>query len=307
MALIVGKRMRLYHLLLKSRVSVAFLLGLPIGVTVLHLLGVPDLPLPIALPALLGTLLSILLGFRTNSAYARWWEARKIWGAIVNDSRSWTRQVLSFLGVGGEGRSSPEEIAALEKELVYRQMAWNYALSRTLRRQEPWDDLAPFLSAHEIDDLRAQDNVPNALLQTQGDRLRKARARGDIDGFAFLNLDEMLTRLCDSMGKCERIKNTVFPTPYAYLVTLVAIGFYILLPFGLIAYLGWITIPATFLVGGIFFSIEALSTSLQDPFENRDSDTPTTALSRTIEINLRQQLGETDLPGKIAPEGGVLM
>ena len=88
--------------------------------------------IPVAIPAMLGTALSILLGFRTNSSYDRWWEARKIWGTIVNDSRTWARQVTTVFALPKD--SDPKHMADMQREMVYRQIAWNYVFKDTLRK-----------------------------------------------------------------------------------------------------------------------------------------------------------------------------
>jgi putative membrane protein len=274
-------------------------------IVLLYKTGVFAAAIPVAIPAMLGTALSILLAFRTNSAYDRWWEARKIWGAIVNDSRTFARQVISlFVLPKGADRG---EMTAMQREMVYRQIAWNYVLARTLRGLDPFADVESTLPAEEIDTLRAQDNPPNAILQTQADRLREALRVGYVDAFRFLPIEGTLTRLCDDMGMCERIKNTVFPAHYSFLVTRIIWLFFLLLPSGLVESLGWITVPVAFATAVVFWLIEAMSGVMQDPFENAVNDTPMLALSRTIEINLRQQLGETQLPEKIQPVDGVLM
>jgi len=145
------------------------------------------------------------------------------------------------------------------------------------------------------------------MLQTQANRLRDALQLGYLDTFRFLPAESTLTRMCDHMGMCERIKNTVFPTHYGFLVTRIIWLFFLLLPSGLVASLGWITVPVAFGIAVVFWLIEAMSGAIQDPFENASTDTPMLALSRTIEINLRQQLGETELPEQIQPVDGVLM
>jgi putative membrane protein len=267
--------------------------------------GYAAVAIPVAVPAMLGTALSILLGFRTNSAYDRWWEARKIWGAIVNDSRTFTRQVLSLIVVPVGTEKSV--VASLQKELVYRQIAWNHALNRSLRRQDPFPEIEPLLPPNEVEALRGQDNRPNALLQTQALRIQDAHRMGCLDRIYYLPLDDTLTRLCDSMGRCERIKSTVFPAHYSFFVARMVWLFFLLLPAGLVDHLGWVTVPVSFFVGAIFWLMEAVGRDLQDPFEDRATDTPMTAICRTIEINLRQQLGETELPEKIQPVDGVLM
>jgi len=267
-------------------------------------LGYVGVAIPTGIAMMLGTALSILLGFRTNSAYGRWWEARKVWGGIVNDARSLARQVLTLF-VAPAGRQASMD--ALQKELVRRQIGWCYALNRSLRNEDPFPELEPFVSAVELEALRAEDNRPNAILQTQGERIRAAREEGCLDAYLSLPIEATLARLTDHMGKCERIKNTVFPTPYSYILSSVVWLFFLLLPAGLVEHLGWVTVPVSVVVTTMFSLIHLVGYYLQDPFENRSTDTPMDAICRTIEINLRQQLGETELPPKVQPVDGVLM
>ena len=253
-------------------------------------------------PAMLGTVLSVLLGFRTAAAYERWWEARKIWGGIVNDSRTFTRQVLML--IDNHDGDAP---SALQKELVHRQIAWPYTLVRSLRRQEVLADVEDLLDATEINDLHMQQNVPNALIMTQAVHLRDAYQEGLINAYFLASIEDSLRRLTDHMGKCERIKNTVFPGYYSYFISRAVLLFFLLLPSGLAPFLEWLTVPIALIIELLFSLIEMAGTILQDPFENRPGDTPMMAISRTIEINLRQQLGETELPGPLVPVDGVLM
>ena len=145
------------------------------------------------------------------------------------------------------------------------------------------------------------------MLQTQARRLADCRRLGYVDTLRFLEIERTLTRMCDHMGMCERIKSTVFPAHYGFLVSGIIWLFFLLLPSGLVSSLGWITVPVSFVTAIVFWMIEGMSRALQDPFENLITDTPVLAISRTIEINLRQQLGETELPKKIEPVDGVLM
>ena len=262
---------------------------------------------PIAIPALLGTAISILLGFRTNAAYNRWWEARKIWGGIVNDSRTLARQVLTLFSLPEGGADRGEELAALQKEMVYRQIAWNQVLARSLRKQDPLRRLDGLLPADERAALAAQDNKTNGLLHTQTVRLAHALRRGFVDQILVLPIEDTLRRFSDHMGKCERIKSTKFPTHYGYLVSRIVWLFFLLLPPALAPYLGWVSVPVVFVVSVAFLLIEIVARNLENPFENVKTDTPMTAICRTIEINLRQQLGETPVPEKLEPVDGVLM
>lgn len=268
--------------------------------------GCKQLAVPILPVGILGTALAILLGFRNNSAYDRWWEARRLWGAFVNDSRSVTRQVLTFLTLKHHKEGTETELKALQKELVYRQIAFIYATAHHLRKQNPFESLKLFLAAEEIAGLQNQQNIPNAILQKQARRLQEINETGYIEDFRHMQIDTRLSTLCDTLGGCERIKNTVFPRQYSYYTSVFVWVFLLLLPFSMVNELGYLTIPATFIIAFIFFVLARVGNNIENPFENTINDVPVTALSRTIEINLRQQLGETNLPEPIQATDGYL-
>jgi putative membrane protein len=158
--------------------------------------------IPIAVPAILATIISLLLAFRSNQAYDRWWEARSIWGAIVNESRSLTRQLTTFLNTD----DSSEEVEVFKKRYVNRQIAWCYSLSQTLRGQNSYIRSIDFLVDEEVQFTRRFTNMPNSLLKLHGLDLRLAYNNGWLNDYQQVQIDGTLTRLCDSMGKCERIK-----------------------------------------------------------------------------------------------------
>jgi putative membrane protein len=268
--------------------------------------GCKQLAIPILPIGILGTALAILLGFRNNSAYDRWWEGRRLWGAFVNDSRSFARQVLTFLTLKNHKNGTETELKALQKELVYRQIAFIYAAAHHLRKQTPSESLKPFLSAEELASLHTQQNVPNAILQNQAKRLQEIQESGYVEDFRHMQMDTKLSALCDSLGGCERIKNTIFPRQYSYYTNVFVWVFLLFLPFSLVQDLGYLNIPATFTISFIFFVLMRVGSNIENPFENSINDTPMSALSRTIEINLRQQLGETELPPPIQAIDGYL-
>lgn len=258
---------------------------------------------PITLISVPGTVIALLLGFRTNSAYDRWWEARIIWGAIVNDSRTWVRQLMTFIPF----ESSASGDFQLIREMGLRQVAWNYALTRHLRRQNPLQGLEGMISKEEMEKLKEKNNVPNALLYTQAEKLKSSHKDKLIDPYQFVQLDGTLSRLTDSMGKCERIKNTVFPSSYSLLVDLLIYLWILFLPFGLVDVIGYIMIPTAISLAFSFLVIDRIAVYMQDPFENMPSDTPMFTLSRAIEINIKQELKLEHIPEPMQPEHGVLM
>ncbi|MCH1441530.1 MAG: hypothetical protein L7W43_17830 [Rubripirellula sp.] len=255
-------------------------------------------PLPVI--AIMGTVIGLLLAFRTNSCYGRWWEARILWGAIVNDSRTWTRQLLEFTA------STGTECQTTLTRMCHRQIAWCYALSRGLRGQEATQDLGNLLAEEEIFEIR-EKHLPNLLLLRQGQELRALRQQGHLETLEFVELEKTLLRLTNAMGGCERIRNTTFPRSYTRMINLLIYLFVICLPFGLVdlPWFGLVSTSISFAVA--FLMVDRVSIFLQDPFSNRPSDTPIQSLSRTIDINVREMLGETNLPEKQEPENGILM
>lgn len=247
-----------------------------------------NLVIPISVPMVLGTVLSLLLAFRSNQAYDRWWEARTIWGAIVNDSRSLTRQVLSLMDAAYQS----EDLTAFQERFVKRQAAWCYSLGQSLRKTDPLKGVDRLLSRRELSYVMKYDNVPAALLLLHGKDLKYALEQGWINQYQQVALDQTLSRLCDAMGKCERIKNTVFPATYSLYTHFTVIFFILLLPFALIDVLGFMEIPLVVAIAASFLLIEKMAINLQDPFENKPTDTPVTTIARNIEKDLRQMLHE---------------
>ncbi|RYY62054.1 MAG: hypothetical protein EOO05_04250 [Chitinophagaceae bacterium] len=247
--------------------------------------------IPIAIPAILGTVISLLLGFRSNQAYDRWWEARHIWGAIVNDSRTLARQVMCFTEVVYEG----DEVQQFREKLIRRQIGWNYALGQFLRGQNATRGLERYLDRHELDFIRHYDHVPAALLELHARDLRTALENGWINRFQQVELDRTISRLCESMGKCERIKNTVFPVTYSMYIHFSMLLFIALLPFAVIQYFGMVEVPVVVAISTCFLLIEQMAIHLQEPFENKPTDTPMTSIARSIEKNLSQMLRDQEI------------
>jgi len=245
--------------------------------------------IPIAVPTILGTVISLLLAFKSNQAYDRWWEARTIWGAIVNDSRTLTRQLLTYV----DTKYGQSEERAFCERMAKRQIAWCYSLSQHLRKQDPVKGLEKFISAEDLHYVKKYSNVPLALLELQGVDLRNAYKLGWINEFQQVEMDNTLTRFSNEMGGCERIKNTVFPATYGVYIHFSLILFIMLLPFGLIEFFGVVEVPVVIAIASSFFLIEKMAIHLQDPFENKPTDTPTTTISQTIERDIKQMLKVT--------------
>jgi putative membrane protein len=277
----------------KIKVELIIILVYSLAIAVIHewFLEVP-ISIPLAVPAVLGTVISLLLGFRSNQAYDRWWEARQVWGAIVNDSRTLARQVLNFTESQYEG----DEVHQWRQRVLRRQIAWCYSLGQSLRRMNPVNGLDKYLSRRELEVLTRFNNVPMALLDQHGKDLRRALEEGYINRYQQMEIDKTLTRLCDAMGKCERIKNTVFPSTYSLYIHFSLLLFIAMLPFGVIEYFNFLEVPLVLAISASFLLIEKMAIHLQDPFENKPTDTPMTAIAGTIERDLKQLMHDQDLP-----------
>ncbi|WP_345124101.1 bestrophin family protein [Hymenobacter antarcticus] len=263
------------------------------------------LPLiPLQLPTILGSSIALLLAFKTSQSYDRWWEARKIWGAIVNDSRTLVLQVRTFVPDTYLRPTAPDSPV---RTTAYRQIAWCYCLGQSLRGLDPTAGLAAYLSEQDLAGLRPHANKPLALLALHTTQLKELLAAQALNPYQQVQLDTTLVRLCDAMGQAERIKTTVFPVSYRLLVYFFIYLFLMTLSLGLVKTIGLWEIPVLLTTASSFFLLERTARYLQDPFNNKPTDTPVTAIARTVEINLRQLLQEPEVPAPLAPEAFYLM
>ena len=295
-------------------------------------ISLPFLPL-----STIGIAVAFYIGFKNNAAYDRFWEARKIWGGIVNYSRTWGNQVISFITPFRSFEPITDAVVAeYHQELIYRHIAWLNALRHHLRKpssfslkrtrsdrrfskdvlaKEQWDEeVGGFLDDTEYMRLINKVNVPAQIIRNQGEKLKEFMHQiGLIDDFRHMEMMRVLEEFYNLQGKCERIKNTPFPRQYAYFSRIFTWIFILLLPFGMVGQFSemghefiWLTVPVSVLISWIFITMELVGDNSEDPFENFINDVPMTALCRTIEIDLREMLGETDLPPKIKPIHDIL-
>jgi len=276
-------------------------LAVVVAYKVLHWnwVALPHIPL-----ALFGSAIGIIVAFRNQSSYARWWDARTLWGAIVNNSRSWARQVTTVMMPLSEAEAG--ELKEVQRQLVYYQIAYAHALRQHLRGLEPWEELKPLVSELELSELRKEKNVPLAIQQMMGALLRRCQVRGWVDIAHWRALDANLDDIVDAQGGAERIKNTPMPKQYDYFPQLFVEMYCVMLPLALVMNMGWFTPLGSTLVGFIFLALDKIGRDLEYPFENSIYDVPMTSLTTTIEINLRQLLGETEFPAAEKPVHGVL-
>jgi putative membrane protein len=238
--------------------------------------------------ALVGIALSIFLGFRNNACYDRWWEARRLWGEMIAVARNLARQTLVLDG-------TPD--ASVRARLLYMQIGFSRSLARSLRKSAgDFSGVAAFLPVEDLRAVEHSRNRPDAILRLMGRELAALRARGAISDIIFQTLDQSVARLALVQAGCERIHNTPVPFAYTLLLHRTAYIFCLLMPFGFADSLGWGTPFASALTAYCFFGLDALSVHLEEPFEDNPNGLALAAMSQTIEINLREALGETDLP-----------
>jgi putative membrane protein len=252
--------------------------------------------------ALVGIALSIFLGFRNNACYDRWWEARRQWGEHIFLARNFARQTLALEAIPG-----PEGVES-RRVLLRLTIAFTWALAKHLRpAAESRSGPAQWLQGGEIDFVGRARNKPDATLRLIGQELARLRANGTISDVMFQTLDTTLGRMALVQAACERISNTPVPFAYTLLLHRTAYVFCILLPFGFANALGWATPFAVALVAYTFFGLDALSVHLEEPFADIPNGLAISAMAETIEINLRDALGETNLPPLPLPRGFILM
>lgn len=295
-------------------------------------LQVPFLPI-----SAIGVAVAFYLGFKNNSSYDRLWEARRIWGALVNSSRAWGIAVMHFVGNGKENPERAEEdTSSLHRELIYRHLAFLNALRVQLRRPASWEQgyrasqsvvthaadettevdkaITPFLHDAEAVRMATARNTATQILHRQSARLQELQAAGLVDEFHRIELYKLLKEFYDNQGAAERIKTFPFPRQYAYFSYVFAWLFLLLVPFGLVPEfvkygesMVWLLIPFYTLIAFVFNTMEIAGSTSENPFENGVNDVPLNAICRTIEIDMREMLGEKDLPPKLEPVGDILM
>jgi putative membrane protein len=284
----------LKYVLNKIKYDIFYVLAVSLAVLFLtdrYVIFMPEMPLTI--PAFIGTAISILLSFGISQSYDRWWEARKIWGAIVNDSRSLVIQLQTLTKDGNEDKI---------RLIALRQIAWCYSLGQSLRGLNPIENLEKFISKEELMEIELHQNKPLALIQLHGKNIKELKDLNQLDTFSQIHLDQTLIRLCDAQGKAERIKSTVFPVTYRLFLHGTIYLFVITLAVSLRVD-GLFETPLLLAISSAFFLLEKSATHMQDPFENRPTDTPMTAIARTIEINIKQLINDKDIPNTHQADG----
>jgi len=288
-----------------------------------HWLAIPWVPI-----AMIGTAAAFIVGFKNTQTYNRLWEARQIYGAIVNSSRSWGIMARDFV-------TDP----AAQKILIYRHIAWLTALRYQLRESRKWEntekkynqeykrfytipekesslevELKNVLSEEDATYVLDKKNRAAQLISLQSQHLKQLHNDGHLDLLKYIELQNMLVNLFDQQGKCERIKNFPYPRQFASINKFFIILFISVVPFGLLnefqkmgEHFVWLNIPFSMVVCWVFSSMERVGEATENPFEGGANDVPISALSRTIEIDLREMLDEKELPPALQPVNNILM
>ncbi len=289
--MILAKKAPIWFLLTTSTRDMVFTMVFTLTLFLIHL-EYSFFTIPISISALLGTAMALILSFRLAQSYDRWWEARIIWGSIVNDSRTLTMQVLNF---------SSDEETIKAKEIAKLQIAWVNSLSTKLRNQKLDQKLLKkYLSEDSYNEISKKSNP---VLQLSNIISSKADQLSSLSEYKKMQIDDTLVRLVASMGASERIKNTVFPSEYPLYLHLSIYMFLAFMSVSL-ANLGhhW-EIFFILLIAAPFFLLEKAAEHLQDPFEDRPTDVPISSISRTIEINILELLDEKDIPQPLQNKG----
>ncbi|MET3724204.1 bestrophin family protein [Sphingomonas trueperi] len=253
----------------------------------------PSLPL-----TLFGTVLGLFLGFRSNSAYQRWWEGRGLWGLMINASRNLARMARNYLPEG--------EAVDLKRTIVLRQIAYVNALRCQLRRQSADKEVLRFLSKGEADYALARTNIANGIVDGTGRRIEIARSKGWITSMQQHSMESVLIDIANAQGGMERLKNTPLPMQFRFVPTAFTHIFCVLLPIGLVETLGVATPLGSTIAGLMFLAVLAIGDDLVDPFANTVHDLPLNAMCRTIEIDLLQSIGDPAPEPATPDKAGVL-
>lgn len=317
----------------------------PVFIETLHSYDIRAFKVPWLPVSLVGTAVAFYVGFKNNSSYDRLWEARKIWGAIVNDSRSLGSNVRAFItNQFTDVDIEDKELLACQKRLIYRHIGWLYSLRSQLLLPSPWEhvsqgklmkkytertrktygiglygdditqiELPQCLPETEIERLVNAQNTATQIIDQQSQDLKILRERDLIDDFRHMELQKVLNLFYTHQGKAERIKKFPLPRQYASMSFYFVGIFIFLLPFGLVtefhdlsSWGAWLSIPFTVVVGWVFLMMELVGDYSENPFEGLGNDVPMLSICRAIEIDLKEMMGD-ELPDSIKPVNDVLM
>ena len=332
-----GRVYKFGEFLFWTRRNIFWLLILSIIPPVLYqLFDLKWVAIPFTIVGLVGTATAFIITFRNQETLNRTIEARQIWGATMSASRSWAMMCRDFLGNKEKSRV-----------LIYRHFAWLTALRYQLRAPRNWEnankgynreykrnfpipemetpleqELKKYISPEELSSLSSVKNKATQLLSLQSAALKKFRDDESLEEFRFLDMHSALRDFSSHQGQSERIKNFPYPRQYVTVNGLFVNLFCILLPFSLLAefdslnnemtgvlkgHMVWLVIPFSVLITWVFTSLEQVGESTENPFEGSANDVPISQMSRAVELDIREMLGETDLPPALEPKNNIIL
>jgi len=331
-----GKRFGPLEFAMWTKRSIYVLTVLSAVPTILYYFGCTFLSFPWQPIAIMGTAVAFIVGFKNNASYSRLWEARQIYGAIINDSRSFGYILRDSLS-----GKDPNKV----KEMFLRHYAWLTALRFQLRESRNWenmntaqfreyamkyeiperlskldDELGNYLSGKDLNYIVSKKNKATQLMAMQSKDLSEAYAKGEINDFQWSQINQQLVKFTDHQGKAERIKNFPYPRNFSSITTYLLLMFIVFVPFGLLKefdrmgdgtllenYTLWFNIPFSLLVTWCFHTLDSVGEASVNPFEGSPNDVPITQISRTIEIDMRDMLDESDLPPAIVAKNNIVL
>lgn len=332
-----GKRYTPWEFIMWTKRAIFCMLIIATIPTILYAIGWTFITIPWQPVAIVGTAVAFIVGFKNNASYNRMWEARQIYGSIINDSRSLAYSLRDTLG----GKESPQA-----KLMFYRHFPWLTALRFQLREPRSWEntsdknnkefrsthfsipefnsslaeELKNYLPESELTYILSKKNKATQITAMQSEELSKLKQQGKINDFEWTLLQNAIIKLTDNQGRAERIKNFPYPRNFSSIATYLLFVFILLAPFALVGEMEklgrgtiiegwslWLNIPFSALICWAFHTLDSVGESSVNPFEGSANDVPITQISRTIEIDIRDMLDETVLPEPILPKNNIVL
>lgn len=281
-------------------------------VVLLNYYNILKLYLPFSIAAILGSGLAIFIAFRNNSSYSRWWEARTLWGNIINSSRVFARLIITFTNSHSNSPNyNKEKSDSFIKEMILLQIAWVNALRILLRQLNDYSSLIKYMSEVDFQKMSSKNQKVNYLQQLIGEKIYLAMSSGILAGFDSFQLEGQLLNLANSQGGCERIKNTPLLRQYHFFTKLFLFVFMLILPISLVGDFEksgniLLTIPISILISFVFSVMGKVGEVNEDPFENQITDVPLDSICNTIERDLLEMINDDDIPNKLIEKNGFL-
>lgn len=332
-----GKSYKLPEFLVWTRrkIYTLFILGL-IPVLLYEVMGLKWLDIPWPVIGLVGTSAAFIVGFTNTQTYRRTDDGQQMWTSIFSQSRSWGLISRDFF-------NNPEK----SRLLIYRHIAWLTALRYQLREDRIWEsvnkkhnaeyqqyytvpewkislesELANYLSGDELKYILGTNNKATQILALQSETLKQLYEQGEIAVLQFVEMERAIRDFYTQQAKTEQMKNSPYPRQYAIINTFFVRLFCFILPFGMLkdfdslnnevhgimkGYMVWLVAPFSTVISWIYTSLEQVGESTENPFEGSANDVPISQMSRSIEIELREFLKETDLPPELMAQNDIIL